>query len=174
MSTAVHLSLEEYLNTDYEPDCDYVEGILEERNVGKKTHSKVQMRLSAWLYSRVGEHKQDVLLEQRVQVSRSRVRIPRYLSSRSACNRRNSSTAACPLCRDPFTRRPLDRVQDRLTDLLSFGVPTIWIVNPYTKEAWIATPDAPVAPVTDRKLRCPALNLEVELSEILPESDLLQ
>jgi hypothetical protein len=59
-----------------------------------------------------------------------------------------------------------NRIQDRLTDFLSFGVPTIWIVDPYTKEAWIATPDAPVTPVTDGKLRCAALKLEMELNEI--------
>ena len=28
------VSLEEYLRTDYEPDCDYVDGELEERNAG--------------------------------------------------------------------------------------------------------------------------------------------
>jgi hypothetical protein len=48
-------------------------------------------------------------------------------------------------------------------------VPTIWIINPYTKEAWIATPEAPVTPVKDGKLRCAGLGLEAELSEILPE-----
>ncbi len=60
-------------------------------------------------------------------------------------------------------------MQDRLTDFLSFGVPTIWIVDPYTKEAWIAIPGVPVTPVEDGKLRCTHLNLEVGLNEILPE-----
>jgi hypothetical protein len=48
-------------------------------------------------------------------------------------------------------------------------VPTIWIIDPYAKEAWIATPDAPVTSVGDGKLRCADLKLEVELSEIWPE-----
>ncbi len=30
--TTTHLALEEYLKTDYEPDCDYIDGDLEERN----------------------------------------------------------------------------------------------------------------------------------------------
>ncbi len=38
MATA-HLSLEEYLRTDYEPDCDYLDGQLEERNAGELDHS---------------------------------------------------------------------------------------------------------------------------------------
>lgn len=169
MSTAVHISIEEYLNTDYEPDCDYVDGILEERNVGKKTHSKVQMRLSAWLYSRVGHHKQDVLLEQRIQVSPSRVRIPDIclVDPRAIGEVVQEAPVLCVEILSPDDR--WYRVQDRLSDFLTFGVPTIWIVDPYTKEAWIATPDAPVASVTDGKLRCSGLKLELELSEIWPE-----
>jgi hypothetical protein len=34
MPTATHVSLAEYLNTEYEPDCEYLDGVLEERNVG--------------------------------------------------------------------------------------------------------------------------------------------
>ncbi len=44
MSTAVHLPLAEYINTDYEPDCEYVDGVLEERNVGKTKHGTTQAR----------------------------------------------------------------------------------------------------------------------------------
>jgi hypothetical protein len=76
MSTAVHISLEEYLNTDYEPDCDYVDGAIEERNVGKNRHSRTQGLLTIWLGSREKEHGYKVMVEQRVKVSRSRVRIP--------------------------------------------------------------------------------------------------
>ena len=36
MSTAVHISLDEYLNTDYEPDCDYVDGVHGGAERGKK------------------------------------------------------------------------------------------------------------------------------------------
>jgi Uma2 family endonuclease len=169
MSTAVHISLDEYLNTDYEPDCDYVDGVLEERNVGKKTHSKVQMRLSAWLYSRTPQHKQDVLLEQRVQVSPSRVRIPDIclVDQRATGEVVQVPPALCVEILSPEDR--WSRVQDRLTDFLSFGVPTIWIIDPYTNEAWIGSPGVPVTPVEDGKLRCTHLNLEVGLNEILPE-----
>ena len=42
MRTAALVSLEEYLATSYHPDCDYVDGMLTERNVGQKDHSKLQ------------------------------------------------------------------------------------------------------------------------------------
>lgn len=36
------VSIEEYLNTAYHPDCDYVDGRLEERNLGQRTHARLQ------------------------------------------------------------------------------------------------------------------------------------
>jgi len=55
--------LSEYLNTEYEPDCDYVDGILEERNVGKNRHSRTQTLLIAWLAARERQHGFRVLTE---------------------------------------------------------------------------------------------------------------
>ena len=55
-AAAAPVSLAEYLDTDYEPDCDYVDGFLEERNVGKKKHSRTQTRLIAWLVSNESRH----------------------------------------------------------------------------------------------------------------------
>jgi Uma2 family endonuclease len=169
MSTAVHISLEEYLNTDYEPDCDYVDGVLEERNVDKNRHSRTQGLLAGWLISREKEHGHKVMVEQRIQVSRSRVRIPDIclIGAQDNDEVTQQPPALCVEVLSPDDR--WNRIQDRLTDFLSFGVPTIWIIDPYTKEAWIATPDAPVTPVTDGKFRCTALKLELKLSEILPE-----
>jgi hypothetical protein len=33
-----HVTVAEYLRTVYEPDCDYVDGRVEERNVGEFDH----------------------------------------------------------------------------------------------------------------------------------------
>jgi hypothetical protein len=35
MSAAIAISVTEYLNASYRPDCDYVDGELVERNVGE-------------------------------------------------------------------------------------------------------------------------------------------
>ena len=45
MSTGTLVSLEEYLNTSYDPDVEYVDGVLEERNVGDSLHSLIQRNL---------------------------------------------------------------------------------------------------------------------------------
>jgi len=45
MIIATHITLEEYLKTIYEPDADYIDGEIEERNVGEYDHNTVLMAL---------------------------------------------------------------------------------------------------------------------------------
>ena len=75
MATVLHIPLQEYLSTSYRPDCEYVDGEIRERNVGKYEHARVQALLARWF----GNHEQEwgvqVVTEQRVQVSPTRVGI---------------------------------------------------------------------------------------------------
>jgi Uma2 family endonuclease len=165
-SAPAAISLAEYMSTDYEPDCDYVDGFIEERNVGKKKHGKTQGALYANLLALRAEHGCDVLLEQRVRVAKSRVRIP------DIC-------LALPDPEEVVEKPPLlwievlspedrwNRVQTRLNDALAFGVQTIWVVDPYSKQAWHVTTGGTVA-IEDGKLHCSNPRLEIALSEILP------
>jgi Uma2 family endonuclease len=170
MPSATQVSLAEYKNTDYEPDCDYVDGVLEERYVGKKRHSRTQIRLAQWLASRESDHHHVVLISQRVQVSPTRVRVP------DIC-------IVVPDDHDEIAQAPpvvwieilspedsWSRVQTKLQDCQSFGVRNIWIVDPYSNQAWIATLDSAAAPVTNGRLRCAELRLDVPLAEILPKA----
>src|SRR5215467_9764706 len=45
MSIETLISVEEYLSTAYDPDVEYVDGVLVERNVGDWLHSLVQRNL---------------------------------------------------------------------------------------------------------------------------------
>jgi hypothetical protein len=47
MAIATGVSLEEYLRTEYEPGCDYLDGMLEDRNVGQQTHGETQAAVAA-------------------------------------------------------------------------------------------------------------------------------
>jgi len=40
------ISVQEYLATSYRPDCDYVDGRVEERNLGEYNHAKLQAQYS--------------------------------------------------------------------------------------------------------------------------------
>ena len=41
MSARTLISVEDYLASCYEPDCDFVDGHVEERNVGEWDHSRL-------------------------------------------------------------------------------------------------------------------------------------
>ena len=45
MSAGTLVSLEEYLNTSYDPDVEYVDGVLVERNAGDWLHSLAQKNI---------------------------------------------------------------------------------------------------------------------------------
>ena len=70
------VSVEEYLHTVYRPDCDYVDGVLVERNVGEKSHAKLQKRILLYLEERRKQWGIFVIQETRVQVSATRYRVP--------------------------------------------------------------------------------------------------
>ena len=76
MATGTAIPLAQYLSSSYEPDCDYVDGELEERNVGERTHARLQARITAYLLTHYEAQGIEVFTEVRVQVSPTRFRIP--------------------------------------------------------------------------------------------------
>ena len=70
------ISVEEYLATSYRPDCDYVDGRIEERNLGEFDHGSLQTAIAIYFGTRQKQLGITVVVEQRVQVSPTRFRIP--------------------------------------------------------------------------------------------------
>jgi hypothetical protein len=85
------VTVQEYLAASFDPDRDYVDGELQERNLGEQPHSLTQTSLGAFLFNRRAQWGIRVLTEQRVQVSPTRFRVagsmraPGVRSSRSHC-----------------------------------------------------------------------------------------
>ena len=42
------LSIDQYLRTTYHPDADYIDGEIEERNLGEFEHARLQYLLAAY------------------------------------------------------------------------------------------------------------------------------
>jgi Uma2 family endonuclease len=134
-TTAV--SIEEYLSTAYEPDMDYVDGELEERNVGEYEHNVVQKRILFWFDRRAKEWRIRAVQEQRTRLSGSRVRIPDV----------SVFTRDLPI-EQVFTRPQLiavevlspedrhSRMDKKIRDYLDFGVAHVWVVDPTTRMGW--------------------------------------
>jgi Uma2 family endonuclease len=124
MSTATVVPLQEYLETSYRPDCEYLEGELLERNVGEIDHSLLQGLLIHYLVSRKGQWGITVFPEQRVQVKARRFRVPDI--SVVVGGRPSGRIIVQPpfLCVEVLS--PPDRMAEmleRIDDYLSFGIP---------------------------------------------------
>jgi len=76
MSSATLISVQEYVATSYRPDRDYVDGELQERNLGELEHSLLQTAVVAWFWTRRKEWNVLPVVEQRVQVAPTRFRVP--------------------------------------------------------------------------------------------------
>jgi len=71
------VSVREYLTTSYyEPDAEYVDGVIEERAVGEYDHSSWQAALIVWFRTHGISWNVRVRAELRVQVSETRFRVP--------------------------------------------------------------------------------------------------
>src|SRR3989442_15550163 len=69
MRTSALVSVEEYLNTSFHPDCDYVDGRVVERNLGELDHSDLQAEIAVFFRLRRKRWGIHAFVEQRVQVS---------------------------------------------------------------------------------------------------------
>lgn len=166
MPTETLLSVEEYLATSYRPDCDYVDGQLEERNVGEWDHGKLQMAIAAYLFARRKRWGIQVVPEQRVQVKPDRFRIP----------------DVCVVLGDPgeqiLTKPPflcievlspddrMSRVEKRVDDYLAMDVPYVWVLDPQTRKAFAATLATGLCEVKSGILKTENPSLEMPLAEL--------
>jgi Uma2 family endonuclease len=145
--------VEEYLNTCYRPDCGYVEGRLVERNVGERDHSRLQARFIIWLGNRETKFGIHVYVEQRVQVSADRFRVPDICIVAGADPEEQIFTKPPHICIEILSKDDtLESMQDRIDDYLRFGVPHVWLLNPRNRRAWECSPEG-IREVKDGILR---------------------
>ena len=140
MGAATLIPVEEYLRTAYRPDREYIDGRVVERNLGEKSHSKIQRILVQYLSNRAADWGIEVFPEQRVQVRATRFRIPDVTVVRAPEPEDEIFTAPPLLCIEILSKDDtMQDVQDRVDDYLAFGVPCVWIVNPRSRKGYIVT-----------------------------------
>jgi Uma2 family endonuclease len=134
MTVGTLISVEEYLNTSYDPDVEYVDGVLVERNVGDWLHSLIQRNIIIALsrkYPRVY-----AVPELRSKTRDTRYRLP----------------DVCVLLAPPTTKYLLDAAfvaieilseDDRMSALIeklkeyaAKGTPHIWVIDPRLKQMY--------------------------------------
>ena len=156
------------MGTSYSPDCEYVDGLIVQRNVGKRKHSLTQTQLAAALMKVLEQTPWIALVEQRVRITETRVRIP-DLCVVSRHDEEEIVTKPPLLCVEVLS--PDDRwkrVSASVGDYLEMGVACVWVVDPYSRRAWIYDEEHPPVEVHDNALRAAKLAVELELASLLP------
>ena len=158
------VSVDEYLRTVYEPDCDYVDGVVEERNVGEKSHAKVQRRLTRYLEDNYSAF--FAIQETRLQVSKTRFRVPDVCLVAGPEPDEEIFTHPPFLCVEVLSPEDrMSRMLIKIADYLAFGVPYVWVVDPRTRKAWIHTA-AGMHEVLDGVLHTENPNIAVPLNDL--------
>lgn len=165
MSTSVIVRLEEYLNTSYRPDCEYIDGEVLERNVGEWDHSRLQGLLYSYLQTREKHWGVLVVPEQRVQVKPTRFRVPdiAVIKQRPKSGIVTEPPVLCIEILSPEDR--MTQMQKRIDDYLDFGVPYVWLIDPETRRSFIYTGEG-VREVKDGVLTTSNPEIRVSLSEL--------
>ena len=169
MSTRTLHSVDEYLGTSYRPDRDFVDGEVVERNVGERDHGRIQKALLLYFAAREQQSGIECLPEQRVQISPSRFRVPDVcvVVGRAPKPVLTEPPFLCIEILSPEDRWP--RMQQRINDYLTMGVPHVWVIDPAERRAYEIT-NAGTREVR-QVLRTVNPTFEVSLDEIFASLD---
>jgi Uma2 family endonuclease len=122
------VSVEEYLNASYDPDMEYVDGVLVERNVGDWLHSLVQSNILFALRQKFSHLK--VVAELRSSVTETRFRLPDVCALLSAPKTRYLADAAYLVVEVLSQGDEMSAVMEKLREYDRKGVSNIWLIDP--------------------------------------------
>lgn len=130
------ISMEEYLSSSYEPDLEFVDGVLEEKHMGGWDHSFLHAMITAWFVNHRAEWGIEVLTEYRTRTSKMRVRLPDVCVVRRGEPIEQVRETAPLLCVEILSPddRP-GRVMRRLDDFVAMGAENLWILDPSDRSA---------------------------------------
>jgi len=130
------ISLEEYRHAHYEPDMDYVDGFLEERNTCLLDHSEIQGMLTAIFRNHRTEWGVEAYISLRVQVGPTRFRIADVCVMLADWKHLEQKTPL--LCLEVKSEEySLEREVARAQDYLQMGVREVWIFDPQKRTAYV-------------------------------------
>ena len=166
MATGTMVSLDEYLATAYEPDCDFVDGELEARNLGEWDHSRLQLKIGAYFLAHYESQGMRVVPELRIRVTAGRVRIPDLCVFLTDPKQRIPSTPPflCIEILSPEDR--MSRLEVRINDYLTMGVGTVWVLDPETRQVYTATAVEGLREVKTGVLRTESPTVEMPLADL--------
>lgn len=136
-ATPLPIPVSEYLRTSYRPDCDYVDGVIEERNLGEFDHAALQEALLEWFRKNREDWRVRAFPELRVQVSPTRFRVADIcVLSASAPREQVIQTPPVAVIEILSPEDRVGRCLERLEDYRKMGIPDIWVIDPTARRGF--------------------------------------
>lgn len=161
------MQVEEYLRISYSPDEEYRDGVLVHRDMGTRSHSKLQ----AWLLFYLGNHEEQWKTETYASL-RVRARQNWYAVPDVCVYELPAPEEEIP------SRMPLlwieilspddtmAAVLEKARQVVECGSPYVWIIDPDTLESYLQT-TAGLASVPEKTLRLPDGSIVIPLVEVM-------
>jgi Uma2 family endonuclease len=164
-------TVREYLSASWSPDREFVDGRIEERNLGEKEHSIIQRYLTVLFAIKRAEWGVEVFPELRTQIAARNFRVPDVLVVRAG------ETFERYVIRPPLIaieilspEDSLRAMQQKAAQYRRFGIENIWIVDPEPRLAYRYT-SAGLEEVHTGELIVPDTPIRVVLSQMFAELD---
>lgn len=164
-------TVREYLRTTWSPDREYVDGRIEERNLGEKEHSIIQGYLTFLFMLKRAEWGVEVFPELRTRTQARRFRVPDVLVMRSGDKFERYVTNPPLIAIEILSPEDsLRGMQEKAAEYTSFGVENIWIVDPEPRIAYRYR-DGALQEIRDGELTVMGTPIRLVLSEMFAELD---
>jgi Uma2 family endonuclease len=130
-------TVQEYLSTSWSPDREFIDGRIEERNLGEKEHSIIQRYLTVLFATRRDDWRVEVFPQLRTQIAATNFRVP------DVCVVRTGETFDRILDHPPLIAIEILSPEDRMARMdekaaqyLRFGIVNIWAIDPESRKAY--------------------------------------
>src|ERR1700744_4595833 len=165
--------VEVYLTSMYEPDCDYVDGELLERNVGETPHSSAQKFFITFFAANEKTWGIRVFPEDRIQVSDTRYRVADICVVRRSTRLEKIIRTPPLLCIEILSPEDrMSRTQEKVDDYIQMGLQAVWVIDPRRRRAFVADRSVTLQPVEDEltlegtEIRVPVVEIFSEIEEM--------
>lgn len=141
-SATTAVSVSEYLGTEYDPNCEYIDGVLVQKPMPTTKHSRLQLKLGALIDSRFPEFW--VGTELTVQVCENKFLVPDLAVQ-------DGSNVQTPYAKTPIVLcieilSPDDSLNKTLAKCEAYhawDTVNTWILDPVERRAWQYTKGSP-------------------------------
>ena len=163
--------MREYLRTSWSPDREFVDGRIEERNLGEKEHSIIQRYLTVLFAIKRAEWGVEVFPELRTQTKARNFRVPDVLVVRAG-ERFERYVTQPPLIAIEILspEDTLQAVRSKAAEYRQFGVEHIWVIDPEPRIVYRYTSSG-LEEVQTGELVVSDTPIRVVLSELFAELD---